>query len=60
MHSFSAMGKVEKKKNKNTSPRTAPAMSCSWLKSSFFIRRFTYIFVQKNPLNMINQSVWFH
>ena len=32
MHSFSAMTKVEKKKNKNTSPRTAPAMSCSRLK----------------------------
>ena len=31
MHSFSAMRKVEKE-NKNTSPRTAPAMSCSRLK----------------------------
>ena len=31
MHSFSAMTKVQKK-NKNTSPRTAPAMSCSRLK----------------------------
>ena len=30
MHSFSAMTKVQKKK-KNTSPRTAPAMSCSRL-----------------------------
>ena len=35
MHSFSAMGKVEKKNNKNTSPRTAPAMSCSRLKILF-------------------------
>ena len=32
MHSFSAMTKVEKENNKNTSPRTAPAMSCSRLK----------------------------
>ena len=32
MHSFSAMTKVEKEK-KNTSPRTAPAMSCSRLKN---------------------------
>ena len=32
MHSFSAMTKVQKEK-KNTSPRTAPAMSCSRLKS---------------------------
>ena len=31
MHSFSAMTKVQKEK-KNTSPRTAPAMSCSRLK----------------------------
>ena len=32
MHSISAMNKVEKKKNKNTSPRTAPAIGCSRLK----------------------------
>ena len=32
MHSFSAMTKVEKEKNKSTSPRTALAMSCSRLK----------------------------
>ena len=32
-HSFSAMRKVENEMNKNASPRTAPAMSCSRLKS---------------------------
>ena len=37
MHSFSAMRKVEKEK-KNTSPRTAPAMSCSRLKTGNGIR----------------------
>ena len=34
MHSFSAMRKVEKE-NKNTSPRTAPAMSCERLKNVY-------------------------
>ena len=47
MHSFSAMTKVEKKKNKNTSPRTAPAMSCSRLK----IRNPPLIERNKNNLN---------
>ena len=38
MHSFSAMTKVQKEK-KNTSPRTAPAMSCSRLKILFHALR---------------------